>query len=180
MTGPQDAGWSSVTREIVAAAVAVAAITAAAAALYSPATAGIVALGAVILALAGLRALVPAYRGQPPPPDFYGDIPTTSFVGFWRTQLDLNDAVSSMSAWDLATRGRMQNLLAARLAERHGVSLAADPRAAREIFIGQDRARGDQLWYWIDPTRATPPDASSEPGIPPKTLAALIHRLEQL
>jgi hypothetical protein len=181
--GEQAAGWHRARREIAVAAGLVLALSAAAWVLAGPATAGVVAVACAALALLGLRALLP--RREPPEsqPDTYQDIPASTFAGFWRTQSDLSDATSAMSAWDLTTRRRLQNLLAARLAERHGISLADDPEAARAVFLGnrpQGRSTRTDLWFWIDPARPTPPDAMNKPGIPPRVLAALIQRLEQL
>ncbi len=70
-------------------------------------------------------------------------------------QTDIASAIASLSAWDNNTRRRLQNLLAARLAERHDISLAADPQAARAAFIGDDSSRA-ALWYWIDPAASDP------------------------
>lgn len=179
-------GWHSARREIAVAAGLVIAITAAFWILYGSVTAGIVALFCCVIALVALRPLIGPHQRPENPPEPYYDMPSTSFVGFWRTQTDLADAMASMSAWDLTTRHRLQNLLAARLAEHHGISLAEDPKAARAVFIGTSAGRDGvskaavDLWYWIDPERPTLPDAASRRGIPPRVLAALIHRLEQL
>ncbi len=194
-TSERPAGWASVKREIAVAVGLVAALAVAMGFVFGLPAASTVVLFGVGVALVAIRTLIGSYNHQPPPPVLHEDTPTTSFVGFWRTQTDLADALSSMSAWDFGTRRRLSNLLAARLAERHGVSLADDPERARQIFLGLDGrdghdghdghdgqpgARGADLWYWIDPERPVPPDASSRPGIPPKVLTALIHRLEQL
>jgi hypothetical protein len=119
-------------------------------------------------------------RSEEPAPPITPDSdgPSQSFRGFWRTQAELADASKSLSAWDYGTRPRLANLLAARLAERHGISLSDEPDAARRLLLRKP-SRHD-LWYWIDPQRETPPDAPSRPGIPPGALAALIDRLEQL
>ncbi|HEY6788292.1 MAG TPA: hypothetical protein VI365_13385, partial [Trebonia sp.] len=71
----------------------------------------------------------------------------------------------------------LEHLLAARLAERHGVNLYTDPAAARRAFVRT--ARDDALWPWIDPAVVT---AASDAhlGIPRRTLARLIDRLEHL
>jgi hypothetical protein len=123
-----------------------------------------------------LRALIEPDQ-EPPAPEAPQELgPSQSFTGFWRTRSDLLDATKSLSAWDYGLRPRLTNLLAARLSERHGISLADDPQAARNLFRG---TRHD-LWHWIDPARPTPPDAGSQPGIPPNVLAALIDRLEKL
>jgi hypothetical protein len=175
-TGHQ--GWAAARRELTIAACLVLALTAAAWVLLGAATAGIVALICIALALGAMRTLIDPRAPAEDQPDTFYDAPTQSFAGFWRTQFELTAGVRSLNAWDLNTKLRLQNLLAARLSERHGISLQAEPEAARRAFIGASR-RTD-LWYWIDPDRPTPPDASSRPGIPPRTLAALIQRLEQL
>jgi len=74
--------------------------------------------------------------------------------------------------------------LAARLAERHGVHLYQDPEAARKLLCRSPRDA--DLWPWIDPApQTTRPktsvrDAAEQRGIPRRTLARLIDRLEQL
>ncbi|HXS66704.1 MAG TPA: hypothetical protein VN767_27930 [Streptosporangiaceae bacterium] len=185
-------GFRGAGRELAVAACLVIALAAAAWVLFGPATSGIVVLFSAAIILVALRTLV----SRPPTPEDLAesrpDTPATSFAGFWRMQTDIAAAIASLSAWDDNTRRRMQNLLAARLAERHGISLAADPQAARAVFIG-DRDSGvkrgsspsastarAELWYWIDPQRPTPKDAASRRGIPPRVLTALVHRLEQL
>lgn len=170
--------WASARRELIVAACLVCGLTAAAWALLGAATAGTVVLICVALGLVAMRTLIEAHVEPDEQLDSYHDVPTQTFAGYWRTQFELNAGTKSLSAWDLNTRRRLQNLLAARLSERHGISLLDEPDAARSAFIGTTR-RTD-LWYWIDPERPTPSDASSRPGIPPRTLAALIQRLEQL
>jgi hypothetical protein len=172
------ARWNAARRELSVAAGLVIALTGGAWILLGAATAGIVALICVVVALIVMRTLVPPPAALPEPADPAYDAPTLSFSGYWRTQFELNAGTKSLSAWDLNTRRRLQNLLAARLAERHGISLTAEPEAAKAALIGTSRKT--DLWYWIDPQRPTPADASSRPGIPPRTLAALIQRLEQL
>ena len=177
-------GWHSARRELAVAAGLVIAVTAATWILLGPVPASILALICAAIALAALRSLIGPHQRPESLPELYFDVPSTSFLGFWRTQTDLAGALTSMSAWDLTTRIRLQHLLAARLAERHGISLAEEPQAARAAFVGGGRHDGvgnaAELWYWIDPERPTPPDAGSRKGIPPRVLAALIHRLEQL
>ncbi len=177
------AGWHLAKREISVAAGLVSALSAAAWVLLGQAAATLVAITCISLGLLGLRALLPRQEPQAPGQDPYQDMPLTSFSGFWRTQTDLASAVASLGAWDLTTRPRLQRLLAARLAQRHGISLAADPQAAQAIFLSggtPSRAPRADLWYWIDPSRPTPANAANLPGIPPRVLTALIARLEQL
>jgi hypothetical protein len=95
-------------------------------------------------------------------------------------------ARSDSGNFEHAVKPEIQRLYAVRLAERHGVSLHADPERAAEIV-------GPQLWPWIDPRRmpAQPPArppyqaldrrSAAQPQPPPDTvLAALVDRLEQL
>jgi len=82
-----------------------------------------------------------------------------------------------MTAYDAELRGTLQRLLAARLAERHGISLHDDPDGARRLLC--PTPRDDRLWYWVDPARP-PATPGQQSGIPPRTLARLIDRLEQL
>ena len=169
-------GWNTARRELTVAGLIALALTAAAWSLDGPPLAGFVLLTCVALSLVTLRALIEP-REEPAPPEASHELgPSRSFLGFWRTRSDLVDATRSLGAWDHGLRPRLTNLLAARLSERHGISLADDPRAARELLAG---TRHD-LWQWIDPERPVPPDAGSRPGIPPKVLAALIDRLEKL
>jgi hypothetical protein len=172
-------GWRGAGREITVAVLLVLALTAAAWALEGPAAAGFTALGCAALSLAALRALIEPHEPPQEPPSSYELGPSRSFLGFWRTRSDLVEATRSLSAWDNALRPRLTNLLAARLSERHGISLADDHEAARRVLTGGTAGRSD-LWTWIDPGRQTPPDAGSLPGIPPRVLAAMIDRLERL
>jgi hypothetical protein len=173
------AGWRGAGREIAIAALLAVAVTATAWALAGPAAAGFTAVSCAAVSLLALRALIEPQ--EPPPAAHLAQAmgPSLIFFGFWRTRSDLSDAIRSLSAWDNALRPRLTNLLAARLAERHGISLAEDPDAAMRVLTGgkQDRS---ELWAWIDPRRQTPPDAGALPGIPRSVLTALIDRLERL
>jgi hypothetical protein len=172
-------GFSGAGRELTVAAVFVSALAVAAWVLFGAATASIVVLCCAAVSLVVLRALINRPVDQQDVEQVRHDAPATSFAGFWRMQTDIASAMASLSAWDNNSRRRLQNLLAARLAERHDINMAADPQAARAAFIGEHRSRAE-LWFWIDPERQTPEDASSRRGIPPRVLGALIHRLEQL
>jgi hypothetical protein len=65
-------------------------------------------------------------------------------------------------------RPQLQRLFAARLAERHGVSMYRDPQRARPL-VGAD------LWPWIDPGAPAP-----YPKLHENVLRALLDRLEAL
>jgi hypothetical protein len=172
-------GWRGAGKEITIAVLFVVAVTAAAWAFDGPAAAGFAAVACAALSLAGLRTLIEPHEPPPAVPASQETGPSLIFFGFWRTRSDLSDAIRSLSAWDNALRPRLTNLLAARLAERHGISLSEHPDAARKLLTGGEQGRGE-LWDWIDPRRQTPHDAGTRPGIPAGVLAALIERLERL
>ncbi|MFE9425028.1 hypothetical protein ACFYNO_18865 [Kitasatospora sp. NPDC006697] len=67
-----------------------------------------------------------------------------------------------------ALRPQLQRLFAARLSDRHGVSLYAEPARAAELI-------GAEHWPWLDPDHS-PPAAT----IPADRLGALIQRLDAL
>jgi hypothetical protein len=174
-------GFRGAGRELAVAAVFVIALAAAAWLLYGAVTSAIIVLWCAGLSLVALRSLINRPVKPEDAPEVRHDAPATTFAGFWRMQTDIAAAVASQSAWDNNTRRRLQNLLAARLAERHSISLTADPEAARAVFLGPaGKTDREQLWYWIDPQRPVPDDAATRRGIPPRVLNALINRLEQL
>jgi hypothetical protein len=89
--------------------------------------------------------------------------------------------MTSEGYYDSELRPVLEHLLAARLAERHDVNLYQDPDAARGLLCRNPRDA--DLWRWIDPaTRpASPPKGVTDKrGIPRRTLARLIDRLEKL
>ncbi|HTZ90905.1 MAG TPA: hypothetical protein VMB74_00805 [Streptosporangiaceae bacterium] len=101
----------------------------------------------------------------------------TSFLGFWGKRRMLHDATASMASYDTEMRPVLQHLLAARLAERHGVNLYHDPAAARRLLL--PGPRDDALWFWLDPARPAQAERQ-QVGIPARTLATIIDRLERL
>jgi hypothetical protein len=136
-----------------------------------------VVLIAAVAALVVLRVLAPPAAGpQARRPADAEALPAT-FTGYWRKRAGLADGTRSMTAYDAELRGTLQHLLAVRLAERHGVSLRDDPDAARRLLC--PGPRDDALWYWVDPARPTVA-TQRRSGIPPRTLARLIDRLERL
>ena len=107
--------------------------------------------------------------------------------GYSRRRFVVHSAIASRGFYQGELRPVLEHLLAARLAERHGVHLYQDPDAARRLLCR--RPRDADLWEWIEPV-SKPPEgarpetraskASTEPGIPRRTLARLIDRLESL
>lgn len=185
MTGPPErdrSGWSAAVPEICVGCVlvAVAAVTGYALA-GLPGT--VVAMaGAAVAALVVVRVLAPASALADPehpyrPQNADDEAIPATFTGYWRSRSGLGDGIKSRPAYEAELRPALQRLLAARLAERHGVSLQQDPDAARRLLCPRPRDQG--LWYWVDPARPADP-AGRQAGIPPRTLARLINRLEHL
>ena len=171
-------GWRAARPEIVIAVVAAVAVGGAAYAFAGTGAAVLTLTVAGAIALAGLRALTPPGDLAPPleePRAGRGE--TTTFARFWRRHSAVQSATRSMTGYDFELRATLQHLLAARLAERHGISLYADPEAARRLLA---RGGSDRLWYWLDPAREAVTDQGRSAGIPPRTLAAIIDRLEHL
>jgi hypothetical protein len=176
-TSPADDGWRGAVPEICIAAVLVA--LAAGAGYVTgglPGTVLIVA-GAAVAALLVIRTITPLNIAPAAVQRTDAEATPVTFTGYWRKRTGLVDGTQSMTAYDAELRGTLQHLLAARLSERHGISLDDDPVAARRLLC--PGPRDDALWYWVDPARPAV-TTGKEPGIPPRTLARLIDRLEQL
>ncbi len=170
-------GWAAAAPELVIAVILVVAVTVAAWAFEGPALAGIVVASAT-LGFLGLLRYLPATE-EPPAPAAAPAAPMgtgyTSIAGLWRTRTLVKNATDSKESYDRELRVALQDLLAARLAERHGISLFDEPAAARRLLTSK---RGRITWEWLDPGRSTGPAVSA--GIPPRTLAAILDQLEQL
>ena len=61
----------------------------------------------------------------------------------------LRTSIASKGFYQGELRPVLEHLLAARLAERHGVHLYQDPDAARRLLCRHPRDA--DLWAWIDP-----------------------------
>ena len=176
--GSQAGGrWQECLPELGAASFLVLSTSLAAYAYAGLGTAVLVAGGWAVAALAAVLALIPVGSKPLAQPDQRSVRARSSFLGFWRKRSVLHDATASMTAYDADLRPTLQHLLAARLAEKHGVSLHADPAAARRLLLP---GRADQaLWFWLDPLRPAE-TGNAKRGIPPRTLAAIFDRLERL
>jgi hypothetical protein len=130
-----------------------------------------------VVSLVFLRALVPATPDPLSEQSSWRSGGHTSFLGFWRKRSMVGDATTSMVSYDSELRPTLQHLLAARLAERYGVSLYGDPAAARRLVFPE--ARDSSLWFWLDPQRPAE-TRQGRAGIPPRTLATILDRLERL
>jgi hypothetical protein len=182
--GPEAGGmvspWRGTRPELLIAAVAV--ITAAVAGYAVASWAGLTLVAVVTAAVAMvlLRGLLPqltpdaAKKAKEKPQ-------ARTLTGYSHRRFVVHNAMNSRNYYNSELRPVLEHLLAARLAERHGVHLYQDPQAARRLLCRSPR---DQvLWEWIDP--ATRPENPTRQGqerhsIPPRTLARLIDRLEKL
>lgn len=186
-TARPDGGWRGAVPELVIAVILVITVGVAGYILAGPAAPGVIAVAVAVLVLTGFRGMLPVRQASPEHEHepAAGHLAASSFTGFWRKRAGLADGTKSMAAYDGGLRPTLQQLLAARLAERHGVSLRDDPELARRLLCPAER--DDGLWYWIDPALPASSDRDepgagpgSRPGIPPRTLARLIDRLERL
>ena len=172
-------GWRAATPELI-----IAAILVAAAALAGGAVSGwpgvvVVATAAAVLALLVLRAAMPRSAAQTwrRAKDKQH---ARAISGYGQRRFVVATSLTSRPQYESDLRPVLEHILAARLADGHGVNLYSEPEAARRTFC---RTRGDEsLWPWIDPGQITNADERSRlrGGIPRQTLGRLITRLEQL
>jgi hypothetical protein len=100
--------------------------------------------------------------------------------GYAQRRFVVATSLTSRPMYESDLRPVLEHLLAARLAENHGINLYTDPAAARRAFC---RSHGDEaLWRWIDPAQAlsTAERERERRGISHRTLTRLVNRLEQL
>jgi hypothetical protein len=185
--GRPPSAWAGAGPEIAIAAVTVAGVAVAAYVVAGAQAFALVMIVAAVGALVVVRWLLP----PPQPPvavDAGSDSITAGWSSFryWHNLSDLRDGVASLAAYEVRLRPALEHLLAARLAERHGVNLYQDPAEARRLLCRPGRDR--DVWAWIDPAQAVGADGlatmrssgTERPGIPRRTLERLINRLEQL
>ena len=175
--------WRGTTPELIIAAVLV--MVTAVAGYLTAGWAGlsVVAVATAAVAMLVLRALLPQLT--PDETKKAREKPTARALrGYPQRRFVVQTAMTSQGFYNRELRPVLEHLLAARLAERHGIHLYQDPDAARKLLCRNPRDA--DLWPWIEPDRAaTRPktsvrDAAEQRGIPRRTLARLIDRLEQL
>lgn len=168
--------WRSAVPELAAAGIAL--LSCAIAAFFLAGLAGAVLVVVIfsVLALGALVLVLPRTSTQSAP-----GLPKSGreivWVGsYWRLQAQLKEGRASKFSYRYGLGTRLEHLLAARLSERHGVNLYREPEAARRVLCAK-RSDAD-LWAWVNPARQAPERNSA--GIPARTLARLVRRLEQL
>ena len=175
--------WRGTTPELLIAAVLVAAVGVAGYATAGWAGLAVVAVATTAIAMAVLRVLLPAAM-----PDqartAREKAQARTLSGYSHRRFVVQTASESLGFYQGELRPLLEHLLAARLAERHGVNLYTDPEAGRRLLCRS--TKDADLWPWIDPAQgsARPEtatrDAGPQPGIPRRTLARLIDRLERI
>jgi hypothetical protein len=170
--------WRGTAPELVTAGVAVTVTAAAAYAMASWAGLAVVAVATAASVVVLLRFLLPQLTPDAPRKALERPL-ARMLTGYSHRRFVVHSAMTSQNRYDLELRPVLEHLLAARLAERHGVHLYQDPDAARRLLC---RTRRDaRLWRWIDPrTRPQNREDQERRGIPRHTLARLIDRLEEL
>ena len=172
--------WRGIRLELVLTAVLAAVAGAAGYVMAGWAGLSVVVIAAAAVALAVLRVLLP--RLAPDPLKTARAKPTARAVsGYGQRLLAVQTAINSLAYYNDELRPVLEHLLAARLAERHGVHLYQDPETARRILC-RDLHDAD-LWTWINPAtrpKESPRGQVERAGIPRRTLVRLIDRLEVL
>ncbi len=175
--GAEAGGWQACRPELTVGAILVLATSLAAYAYGGVGLAILTVAGWAVASIAFLRTLVPTAPEALTEQSSWQGQGRSSFLGFWRKRAIMRDATASLVSYDAELRPTLQHLLAARLAERHGVSLYAEPAAARRLVLPEPRE--DALWFWLDPQRPAETQ-QGRAGIPARTLAAILNRLERL
>jgi hypothetical protein len=172
--------WRGTTPELLTAGVVVAAAAVAGYAVAGWAGLTVVTVAAAASVMVLVRALLPQLTPDAARKALQKPRART-LTGYSHRRFVVHNAMTSQHYYDLELRPVLEHLLAARLAERHGVHLYQDPAAARRLLCRSPR--DDGLWRWIDPTTRPESSAREGPerrGIPRHTLARLIDRLEKL
>jgi hypothetical protein len=172
--------WADAVPELVIAAVTVIVTAAAGYVVAGWAGLAVVAVVAAALALLVLRFLLPP--GTAEAARKAREKRTARPVsGYSHRKFMVRSGIENQRFYDVELRPVLEHLLAARLAERHGVNLYQDPGAARRLLC---QRRGDAvLWQWIDPDprhRELRAAVGDRRGIPRHVLARLVDRLEKL
>jgi hypothetical protein len=170
--------WRGTAPELVTAGAAVTVTAAAAYAMAGWAGLAVVAVVTAASVMVLLRFLLPQLTPDAPRPA--RERPRARMLtGYSHRRFVVHSAMTSQNRYDFELRPVLEHLLAARLAERHGVHLYQDPDAARRLLCRTPRDA--RLWRWIDPrTRPQNREDQARRGIPRHILARLIDRLEGL
>ncbi len=174
-----DNPWRDAVPELVIAGVAVTVAALAGAAVAGWPGLAVVVIVAAALSLVVLRGLVPRSAAQSVRHTRDRQV-ARAITGYPQRRSVVGSSMTSRAFYEADLRPVLEHLLAARLAENHGINLYQDPAAARREFC---RTRADEaLWPWVDPAQVLRGEDREMQrfGIPRRTLARLVNRLEQL
>jgi hypothetical protein len=164
--------WRGAGPELVITGATFAAIAVAAYAVAGTPALATVSIVAAALAVVAIRTLLPGR--EPEATRTLREKPVAqSISGYSRRRWTVAHSRDTQQFYEHELRPSLEHILAARLADNHGVNLYHEPARAREVVNDQ------AVWYWIAPDQAQARQERGA-GIPPRTLARLIHRLEQL
>jgi hypothetical protein len=170
--------WRGAGPELAIAAIGVTATGLAALAVAGWSGLAAVAAGAAVLSLVVVRGLAPRSANQTVR-TARSKPSARTLSGYGQRRFAVAMGVRDLAFYDSELRPALEHLLAARLAERHGVNLYTQPDAARKVFCRT--ARDEALWRWIDPARERQQAGSGAAGgIPRHVLTRLVNRLEHL
>ena len=136
-----------------------------------PAGLFVIAAAAALGALLTARLRIPG-QSRPAARSGLARYGNAAFPRYRHIDVALSEARVSKRHFDLVARPVLQRLLAALIADRHGVDLVKDTAAARG-------AMGEDLWPLLDPARP-PSDDSQAPRVSLETLAMIVDRLEDV
>ena len=171
--------WRPARPELILTAIAVAAAALAAAAVSGWPGVVTIFAGTAVIALLMLRGLIPRSEAQ-----LFrrakGKQQARAISGYAQRRFVVSSSLVSRPMYESDLRPVLEHILAAKLAENHGINLYTEAASARRAFC---RTRGDEhLWRWIDPGQTLDADDRTRQhhGIPRRVLARLIDRLEHL
>jgi hypothetical protein len=170
--------WRQARPELIITAIVIVAAALAAAAVSGWPGVVAVTAGAAVIALLLLRGLIPRSEAQA----FRrakGKQQARAISGYAQRRFVVSTSLVTRAMYESDLRPVLEHILAAKLAENHGINVYTEPARARRAFC---RGADESLWRWIDPAQVLDSDDRTRQrhGIPRRTLARLIDRLEQL
>ena len=177
MNQPEELGgpWHGTAPDLIVAAVAVAATGAAVWAMAGWPGLAVTATATAAIALVVIRTFLPRATADSARQAIEKRT-ARPVTGYSHRRFVVSSGLRNRAFYDIELRPLLEHLLAARLAERHGINLYTSPEAARRLLC---RHRRDAvLWQWIAPESAG--TRTAKRGIPAYILARLVDRLEKL
>ena len=171
--------WRGAGPELIIAAIAVGAAALAGGAVAGWPGLATALIAAAMLAIVVLRGIAPRSAAQSVRLAKDKQV-ARAITGYAQRRSVVASSLTSRAFYEADLRPILEHLLAARLADGHGINLYQEPEAAQRVFC---HSRGDEaLWTWVDPARRLRGEDRDmqRAGISRRTLVRLINRLEQL